>query len=485
MADVNLTQQDIDYIARVVDTEVPRSIARTNPAEYERMVQAVTDTVVNRVASDRFPNSVTGVLNQNRQFSKVTGPSRLDPYGSVQRTPRAPADVRTAVSTHIANRVQGTPSIIGGAVNYANPNVSDRSNLNGWVNPMIEAGARAFGVGQNVHYHGNAPGMPGAGAFTLAAEAMPGGDIPTPRDRNAAPQSQAAYGIMGAVDPVRVGEVERGILGPVQPREEISMFDNERFGPAPSTERFDRGRFGVEGNVGRRDLAQALAEQQAAMREASATPNTSRTAQQVSPQAMANAGAEASARGAVSMLSPDQQFAKEIDDYRTSIGKSPVNAGLLGPIGAVDPITTTAAGPVQQPQQMATQPQVVQPQAQAAPSQGTMGGPGLSGRNGGLLGNLFGGQVNGRNMVGGIGGGLLGGALLGPLGALAGGLLGRTIASRTAPMDANFFPNAPSPVMGSRASSGGYESLSDYGRDAYSNSQQVRDVVDNNSPGLW
>ena len=107
MADIQLSDQDIDYIARVVATEVPGGVRR-NPMEYNRMVGAVVDTVTNRLASGRYGKTVPEVLNQNRAFSKITGPKRLAPYGSVENTPRAPKYVQNAVNEHLASRRAGT-----------------------------------------------------------------------------------------------------------------------------------------------------------------------------------------------------------------------------------------------------------------------------------------------------------------------------------------------------------------------------------------
>jgi len=172
MRKISLTPQDIDLIARVVETEVPASIGRQDPQEYARMVHAVVDTITNRMATDGFPDTATGVMNQRRAFSKITGPSRLDPYGSVQEAPSASQNVMSLVSSHLASRANGAPSVVGNSLHYANPNFSDRSNLQSWVTPMIDSGAQRLGVGQSVHYHGNAPGYDGAPEYSLAIDGL-------------------------------------------------------------------------------------------------------------------------------------------------------------------------------------------------------------------------------------------------------------------------------------------------------------------------
>jgi len=175
MADVQLSEQDIDYIARVVATEVPSSIRR-NPLEYQRMVGAVVDTVTNRVASGRYGATVADVLNQNRAFSKIAGPKRLDPYGSVENAPKAPAFVQNTVNDYLAGRSRGKKSEIKGGTDYANPNYSDKANLRGWINPMIRSGAVKFGLGDAVHYHGNAPGAKPAPKYDVK---VPAGFMPS------------------------------------------------------------------------------------------------------------------------------------------------------------------------------------------------------------------------------------------------------------------------------------------------------------------
>jgi hypothetical protein len=147
---VSLSKQDIDYIGRVVATEVDHGLAKSNPEEYYRSIQAVTDTVLNRVASGQFPSSTTGVLNQKRQFSKITGPQDQKPYGSVQRTPKASTAVQSLVEKHIADRIAGADPIIGGHVNYANPDHSSPSNIRGWINPMIKNPDSTW-IGGHIH----------------------------------------------------------------------------------------------------------------------------------------------------------------------------------------------------------------------------------------------------------------------------------------------------------------------------------------------
>ena len=160
---VALSDQDIEHITRVVATEVPERLSRSHPDIYRDMVAAVTDTITNRLAAtrqgtDRYGKTIADVVNQRSAFTKINGPLKQEPYGSVQNTPQASATARQTVYEHLADRNRDVPSLIGGFLDYANPYVSDEYNLQRWINPMIDAGALKIGVGRQVHYHGLAPG---------------------------------------------------------------------------------------------------------------------------------------------------------------------------------------------------------------------------------------------------------------------------------------------------------------------------------------
>jgi len=157
MAKIELSARDIDHIARVVETEVSRGIQRADPQVYNDMVSAVVDTVTNRLATGRYGKTVQDVLNDRRAFSKITGPKSLNPYGSVQKAPAAPTSTRAVVAQHLADRAKGKPSIVGGALDYANPAHSSPNNISGWIDPMRAAGAVRLGIGKQEHYHGLAP----------------------------------------------------------------------------------------------------------------------------------------------------------------------------------------------------------------------------------------------------------------------------------------------------------------------------------------
>jgi hypothetical protein len=459
MANVKLTQQDIDYIARVVETEVPRSLANRNPAEYDRMVRGVVDTVTNRMASGVFPSSATGVLNQNRQFSKITGPSSLDPYGSVQNTPRASSTTKNLVADHIAGRAAGAPPTIGGALNYANPNYSSKNNLTGWINPMIERGATMLGVGKNVHFHGTAPNLDPVGDYSLSAESIPGGYVPRPTSPDDLPQSAQAGGILNAINPPVPGLVERESID------------------APAT-----GLMSAYQQVSQPTAAQVSLD---TLRQNQPQPPMS-----VADQ-YASYGAGKAAPTQAGLLSEDVAHQRMIDQLneqkrRLQAGVNPMDdaepwkaqPGLLTePPASIQTAdvpqvsseqTASVAGPAGAGGLLSPQEQQMYEAQRASLSQQP-----FNSKFGMKAGNFA------KGALGGIGGGLLGAALLGPVGGLLGAALGKSAMNGKVNTMMTGYPEAP------KSKSRGDGKMTDYGRSVQNSSEQFRNAMNNGGIGLY
>jgi len=164
---LKISKLGIRYIARVANTEVFKF---RNRHITRQQLRAVIDTILNRMASKEFPNTAAGVLNQRSQFSKITGPRYLKPYGAVQNTPDAPKWIEEMVEQHIRERINGVASVVGGHVNYLNPRYSDRKNLETWGYAVVAQAKKfgyIFGVGKARHYHGTAKGFMQVEPFDL------------------------------------------------------------------------------------------------------------------------------------------------------------------------------------------------------------------------------------------------------------------------------------------------------------------------------
>lgn len=155
IGNVKLSDADREMLIRAVATEVDPRIARTNPEAFKLQVERVTDTMLNRLASDQFPDTAVGMLNQFNQFSAVNGPVARPGVENIPATRADPA-LRDIMSSYLDQRTTGkVASSVGGAVNYANPKVADASNL-GWVNALNYA---VDDAGPFSHKYGVASGM--------------------------------------------------------------------------------------------------------------------------------------------------------------------------------------------------------------------------------------------------------------------------------------------------------------------------------------
>jgi len=167
-----LDEVDIDYIARVVETEVG---ANWEGDVLKTGVAAIVDTILNRVAYDDFPASVTEVVNKKNAFSKINGPQSyynsklkkrvaLNPYGKVQNAPKARAQIDRLVRETIAERAAGGESVVGPSLHYANPNPAYSGDHargpDGWVWKIAQDPYLVTGNGKHYsHVHGTDPNM--------------------------------------------------------------------------------------------------------------------------------------------------------------------------------------------------------------------------------------------------------------------------------------------------------------------------------------
>ncbi|TXH48033.1 MAG: hypothetical protein E6Q97_25710 [Desulfurellales bacterium] len=162
-----LTPQDFAALTRVAAAE-----AGGLRSDRDAGLQAVVDTILNRVASPAFPSTVSSVVNQGAQ--RVNG-SQFTPVaqagGSWTQLPRAPAPMEGGLAAYLTSRAAGAPNKVGDSVNYLNPHYSSRSSMRAWGNDVVADNSGVFGAGRNIHYHGTAPGStPAEGNFKLSPE---------------------------------------------------------------------------------------------------------------------------------------------------------------------------------------------------------------------------------------------------------------------------------------------------------------------------
>jgi len=174
MAPVNLDSKSLDQLERLVATEVDHRLAWTHPEDYAAQVKGVVDTVLNRVASGKWGDSIASVANAKNQFSAINGPKnkKYTVYGSVDSVPDSvvPPYMRNIVSSWVQERAMGAPDSVNGGLNYANPGYSDKKNL-GWINALD---GPKLGYGDSTHFHGTVKGLtPVRSTVRLGPEGAP------------------------------------------------------------------------------------------------------------------------------------------------------------------------------------------------------------------------------------------------------------------------------------------------------------------------
>jgi hypothetical protein len=150
-----LSQQDVVDIKKVATTEV---VATLKGRAFENQVRGVVDTIMNRTRSGHW-GSLKHVVNAKNQFSKITGPRSLSPYGNVDNMPERAISSKVAaeVDRWLETRARGIPSSVGENLNYLNPLFSSQSSLRSWgwsVVAQAKASGYVMGAGKATHYHG-------------------------------------------------------------------------------------------------------------------------------------------------------------------------------------------------------------------------------------------------------------------------------------------------------------------------------------------
>lgn len=162
--EVVLTGSDIDALARTSMTEVGHFV-RYGADVLKGGVEAVVDTIINRVIHPSFPDTVPAVVDARLQFSAIGGPRGA---GTWSRLRRADGAVQRIVQLHVAERASGKACTVKGATHFLNPNFSSPRALRSWGNYVVQHSVAIWGRGNDIHYHGFAPGVGLAPPYILA-----------------------------------------------------------------------------------------------------------------------------------------------------------------------------------------------------------------------------------------------------------------------------------------------------------------------------
>lgn len=152
---IDIKDKDLDALQRVAHSESGH-FGKYGEAQLRGGLAAVVDTILNRAAHPRWPDTIQEVVDQPRQFSAI------NETGSWTGLPPATPNVARIVEEHVDARAAGGGSEIGGATHFLNPYLSSASALAAWGNDVVRNAVAVYGSEEkkDVHYHGFAPGTP-------------------------------------------------------------------------------------------------------------------------------------------------------------------------------------------------------------------------------------------------------------------------------------------------------------------------------------
>jgi Cell Wall Hydrolase len=167
--DIAVSDEDVEALAWVANSEVGH-FGQFGLAELKGGLAGVVDTIFNRAAhkgffkkagNQRVPRAVQEVINQRLQFSAINKLGTWKKLGAVSGLAERQNKIFAIVSAHVAARLNGQASIVGGATHFLNPFVSDPGPLLEWGNFVKNHAVAVFGsvAKKNVHFHGTPKGV--------------------------------------------------------------------------------------------------------------------------------------------------------------------------------------------------------------------------------------------------------------------------------------------------------------------------------------
>jgi hypothetical protein len=145
-----LTARDVDALARVVQSE----IGHWSPEKLDAAAGPHVASILNRVASPAYGDTVSDVVNRRQQYSAV------NPLGSWEKLPTAKPAVQQRVENALYEMAMGRPQTR--STHFLNPKKVGQKHLDRWGNDVV---AQAISDGEvfgsppgNAHYMGLAKG---------------------------------------------------------------------------------------------------------------------------------------------------------------------------------------------------------------------------------------------------------------------------------------------------------------------------------------
>ncbi|TCP78854.1 cell wall hydrolase [Rhizobium sp. PP-CC-2G-626] len=150
---IDVSEMDLDALARVAASEVGH-FGKYGEDQLRGGLEAVVDTIFNRVAHVAFPDNIQRVIDQPKQFSAINS------LGTWTKLPAAAQNIRDIVHGHVSARATGNASIIEGATHFLNPFFASALAMQKWGEFVVAHAVAKFGNEEkkDIHFHGTAPG---------------------------------------------------------------------------------------------------------------------------------------------------------------------------------------------------------------------------------------------------------------------------------------------------------------------------------------
>jgi len=159
---IEISETDLDALARVTYSEVGH-FGKYGEAQLRGGIAAVVDTIINRTAHPRYPNTILKVVDQPKQFSAI---NEVHSWSNLKPAPDSIMDI---VVEHLTNRTNGQDSDIQGATHFLNPFYSSTTALEEWGNYLVDNHVVFYGNvdAKDVHYHGFPPAAAKPSAYVV------------------------------------------------------------------------------------------------------------------------------------------------------------------------------------------------------------------------------------------------------------------------------------------------------------------------------
>ncbi|MEM8580107.1 MAG: DUF2272 domain-containing protein [Pseudomonadota bacterium] len=165
---IQISADDVTALTTVAQSEVGH-FEKYGESVFRGALAAVVDTVINRVAHNKHPDTINGVVDFKWAFTAIHKAGGWQNWKSANGLSAMIEDI---VREHLSDRSGGMASELQGATHFLNPHYSSENALAQWGNYVVKNHVRSYGhkKKKDVHFHGFPPGGTLPNSYVLAFE---------------------------------------------------------------------------------------------------------------------------------------------------------------------------------------------------------------------------------------------------------------------------------------------------------------------------